>query len=514
MEYSQLEEKIRQVIRANGSGLITGTNLQEVMLDVLDFANTHGGGDGPKVVHEVTYQELVTLRNNSELVEGDYYRITDYTCTVKSDEDRYSERVSIANHPFDIVLKAESFNSLSEEATAALHDGDTYFAKCDLSKWKLWYSIDNNVNRFGWADEVSGKGVIYRMIDEWGNDCPYDFKNMLFSRYALTEDYLSLFPDQFATILRGSRVCSRQFAPLYHSLPKTVDTSKVTYFYTFSVIEQPSEYDYPKVVGTESIHDLSVAIYEDARRELSLDYIKTHYFGNNRITPYEGPFDVESPYIPLDLPMCIFINYWFTDIVDSTEVLYLASPLVNSVLDTCTDTTVFVSKTDKLENDWLVNAPYVVKLKNDFGSLFYTQGLFECRDYSDNSLIWGNHIKFEVISRSLLDINDSVVASVRNFVVSNIRIINSIFEGDVSGINMYSSSSSKSLALKVLSGIYSNIRDGKVDLSSYNSPDSNPSLYIGISPTNNQIKAWIPGDNPGIDYNGVNSGGLGGGVVA
>lgn len=27
-----------------------------------------------------------------------------------------------------------------------------------------------------------GKGVIYRMIDEFGNDVPYDFKNILFTR--------------------------------------------------------------------------------------------------------------------------------------------------------------------------------------------------------------------------------------------------------------------------------------------------------------------------------------------
>jgi hypothetical protein len=30
--------------------------------------------------------------------------------------------------------------------------------------------------------EIHGKGVIYRMIDEWNNDCPYDFKNILFQR--------------------------------------------------------------------------------------------------------------------------------------------------------------------------------------------------------------------------------------------------------------------------------------------------------------------------------------------
>ena len=32
------------------------------------------------------------------------------------------------------------------------------------------------------AGEEMGKGVIYRMIDEYGNDCPYDFKNIMFKR--------------------------------------------------------------------------------------------------------------------------------------------------------------------------------------------------------------------------------------------------------------------------------------------------------------------------------------------
>ena len=32
-----------------------------------------------------------------------------------------------------------------------------------------------------------GKGVIYRMIDEWNNDCPYDFKNVQFKRYRVID---------------------------------------------------------------------------------------------------------------------------------------------------------------------------------------------------------------------------------------------------------------------------------------------------------------------------------------
>ena len=52
---------------------------------------------------------------------------------------------------------------------------------CNLSAWKIWYSLDNNNDRFAWADS-NGTGVIYRMIDEWGNDCPYDFKNIQFTK--------------------------------------------------------------------------------------------------------------------------------------------------------------------------------------------------------------------------------------------------------------------------------------------------------------------------------------------
>jgi len=35
----------------------------------------------------------------------------------------------------------------------------------------------------------SGKGVIYYMKDEWGNECPYDFKNIMFYDYATSKYY-------------------------------------------------------------------------------------------------------------------------------------------------------------------------------------------------------------------------------------------------------------------------------------------------------------------------------------
>lgn len=123
---------------------------------------------------EITWSELKAKRDAGELTLGQLYRITDYQCTTVQSNTRS------AGHQFDIIVLALSKNTLSEQAYAALHSGDTYFANNKLSAWKLWYCLDNDTTRFAWADSTNGKGVIYRMIDEFNNDIPYDFKNIQF----------------------------------------------------------------------------------------------------------------------------------------------------------------------------------------------------------------------------------------------------------------------------------------------------------------------------------------------
>ena len=123
---------------------------------------------------EITWSELKAKRDAGELTLGQLYRITDYQCTTTESDTRS------AGHQFDIIVLALSKNTLSEQAYAALHSGDTYFANNDLSAWQIWYCLDNDTTRFAWADSTNGKGVIYRMIDEFNNDIPYDFKNIQF----------------------------------------------------------------------------------------------------------------------------------------------------------------------------------------------------------------------------------------------------------------------------------------------------------------------------------------------
>ncbi|MBR1839344.1 MAG: hypothetical protein IJ782_01970 [Prevotella sp.] len=128
----------------------------------------------------LTYAELLAMTVAGTLAQGQTYRITDYVTTTAV------AGTQSAGHQFDIIVTALTSNQLCEEAWAIQHDGDTYFQNCNLKAWKLKYSLANDTARFAWADANNGKGVIYHMVDEWGNEAPYDFKNIMFARYKIT----------------------------------------------------------------------------------------------------------------------------------------------------------------------------------------------------------------------------------------------------------------------------------------------------------------------------------------
>lgn len=184
---AQVQEIVDLVLQALAANAKTIDDLTEVLnVGESDFIELNGGCKisvnklaelvGGSMA-EVTHAELKALRDGGALVAGKQYRITDYVCTT------VQEDTQAADHQFDIIVTADDASTLNENARACLHDGDEYFAGSKLEAWKLKYTIDNDPERFVWADEENGKGVIYQMIDEWNNECPYDFKNIMFKRY-------------------------------------------------------------------------------------------------------------------------------------------------------------------------------------------------------------------------------------------------------------------------------------------------------------------------------------------
>ena len=185
----------------------------------------------PISIVNLTYNDLKNLRDNSKLKPSQYYRITDFVTTVANDPEARS-----AGHPFDIIVLALDKNKLHEECHAIQHEGDTYFADCNLAAWKIWYCLDNDTTKYMWADTANGKGVIYRMIDEWGNDCPYDFKNVQFKRYAVED----ISPNGELAELAGTYIGYNNFMNGLN-IP---DQNDFIWMYTFSLHKEDEYVDY------------------------------------------------------------------------------------------------------------------------------------------------------------------------------------------------------------------------------------------------------------------------------
>ena len=184
---------VKKVIEDNE--LVTATALTNLDTRVGQLEDT-GSNQGTisNQIIAISYADLKALRDTAQLVPGQQYRITDYTCTTVQENTR------VVGHVFDIIVTADDASTINEVARAVKHDGDTYFAGCDLNAWKIWYCLNNDKKRFAWADEENGKGVIYRMIDEFNNDIPYDFKNIQFKHPNDTATY----PHYYYTFASGN----------------------------------------------------------------------------------------------------------------------------------------------------------------------------------------------------------------------------------------------------------------------------------------------------------------------
>lgn len=110
---------------------------------------------------EVTYAKLRELKQKKLLNPGAKYRITDYVTTTSQANTRS------ANHRFDIIVTALDERTLSEDAMAIQHEGDTYFANSNLAAWKLRYRLDNDSSEFRWARRENAIELA-KWSSQWG----------------------------------------------------------------------------------------------------------------------------------------------------------------------------------------------------------------------------------------------------------------------------------------------------------------------------------------------------------
>lgn len=130
-----------------------------------------GGNSGSAPVVRGTYEEIKALADGNQLIAGNKYIITDYQCIYKQP---ITGLTMTGDRSFMLKLTAHSTNTFLEKVEVL-----------GQYKWECWYDINNNSTKYVWAIPT-GKGVITRLIDEYKNDCCYDFKNVKFRRWKIT----------------------------------------------------------------------------------------------------------------------------------------------------------------------------------------------------------------------------------------------------------------------------------------------------------------------------------------
>lgn len=109
----------------------------------------------PQII-EITYADLKALKDQSQLIPGMQYKIIDYeTVAISKTVD-----AKFAEHPFDLIVTADSTNTINCKARAiqSARDIDGYFRNSDLSKWEIWYDFDNR-DKYDWIpaeDQIAG----------------------------------------------------------------------------------------------------------------------------------------------------------------------------------------------------------------------------------------------------------------------------------------------------------------------------------------------------------------------
>lgn len=121
---------------------------------------------------EIKYSDLYSLVDKKKLVAGQKYRIIDYETTISETDARS------VGYLFDILVTAISESELSEMAEALPTKRDGAYPH-PIKGWQIWYILNNYKYELF---KGSTTGTITRMIDDQGNDAPYDFKNIQFKR--------------------------------------------------------------------------------------------------------------------------------------------------------------------------------------------------------------------------------------------------------------------------------------------------------------------------------------------
>lgn len=144
-----------RVLRVCGVSQQLIDNFRNEMIVDVSKQQAVGGG-----YIEVTYEELVNLRNEGSLIPGAKYRMIDYDTLLPYDAAiascsgiRDLPEAKSQHKYFDLVLTALSATELDCNAKAvhSARDTENYFKDADLAKWEIKYDLNNDTSKYSFA---------------------------------------------------------------------------------------------------------------------------------------------------------------------------------------------------------------------------------------------------------------------------------------------------------------------------------------------------------------------------
>ncbi len=160
---------------------VLSANQGKVLKDLIDSLSIGG-------LIEVTYDELVNLKNTSTLVKGQNYLLTDYMTT-------YIQPVTGINKSSDVIepliITATDVNKLHNVCKSTLYPQDI-----------VYYEITGDIGN-GYGTEGFTKGKIYRRIDTLrNNDIGTDWRHVKYDRNGVDKLLFKDYNDCYNNVIK------------------------------------------------------------------------------------------------------------------------------------------------------------------------------------------------------------------------------------------------------------------------------------------------------------------------
>lgn len=200
MTSSNTGEEINQALADYINGLNLTIDEKELYFFQVD-GFPDGSSDSINQLIEVTYAELVNLKNTSALVKGQNYLLTDYETTYTQPVTNVSKSSGIIE---PLIITATDVNKLHNQCKSTLYPQDI-----------VYYEITGDIGN-GYGTEGFTKGKIYRRIDtQRNNDIGTDWRHVKYDRDGvdklLFEDYNNCYNNVIKTYYLFDNVIGNTF---------------------------------------------------------------------------------------------------------------------------------------------------------------------------------------------------------------------------------------------------------------------------------------------------------------